>query len=222
MDDPDFWAHELVKRATARLVYLEKQAEDIYRAREPDPEKQESAYTTLMGAGALVLRTATYKYPQFTFAPSTAPEQWFWRNIIPYELAFDFIDGDVQILWQPTLSFKYFNAGVRFGLGFTSGAFTSPSGKERDNYGMIGLDLTRNVPLSVFSGWGITPAVYHQWKDSVLSDQTTFGLDVHANLLNNRLRFSFGARDILNKAGDTLFLTIGVADLPGLIYWLSR
>ena len=222
MDDPDFWAHELIKRATARLVQLEKQADAIYQAREPDPEKQESAYTTLMGAGALVLRTATYKYPQFTFAPSTAPEQWFWRNIIPYELAFDFIDGDIQIFWQPTLSFKYFNAGLRFGLGFTSGAFTSPSGKERDNYGMIGLDLTRNVPLAVFSGWGITPAVYHQWQDSVLSEQTTFGLDVHANLLNNRLRFSFGARDILNKAGDTLFLTVGIADLPGLIYWLSR
>jgi hypothetical protein len=222
MDDPDFWSHELVKRATARLVYLEKQADAIYRAREPDPEKRESAYTGLMGAGALVLQTATYKYPQFTFAPSTAPERWFWRNIIPYELAFDFVDGDVQIFWQPTLSFKYFNAGVRFGLGFTSGAFTSTADKERDNYGMIGLDLTRNVPLAVFSGWGITPAVYHQWQDSVLSDQTTFGLDVHANLLNNRLRFSFGARDILNKAGDTLFLTIGVADLPGLIYWLSR
>ena len=42
------------------------------------------------------------------------------------------------------------------------------------------------------------------------------------NLLNNRLRISFGARDIIDNAGDTLFLTFGVADLPGLIYWLSR
>jgi hypothetical protein len=222
MDDPEFWTHELIKRATARMVYLEQQADAIYRAREPDPELRESAHTALMGAGALVLRTATYKYPTFSFAPSTAPESWFWRNIIPYELTFDLLDADVQILWQPTLSFKYFNAGIRFGLGFTGGVFSSSGDEQRENYGTVGLDLTRNVPLAVFSGWGITPAVYHQWQKPEKLDQTTFGLDVHANLLNNRLRISFGARDIFNKAGDTLFLTIGLADLPGLMYWLSR
>ena len=222
MDDPEYWTHELVKRATARLVYLEQQAEAIYRAREPDPEKRESANTTIMGGGALVLRTATYKYPRFTFAPSTAPEHWFWRNVIPYEVAFDFLESDLQFFWQPTLSFKYFNAGIRFGVGFTGGVFTSSADETRENYGTIGLDLTRNVPLSVFSGWGITPAVYHQWKDPVVGDQTTFGLDVHANLLNNRVRISFGSRDIVNDAEDTLFLTIGFADLPGLIFWLTR
>ncbi len=222
MDDPEFWTHELINRATARLVYLEQQADAIYQAREPDPELRESANTALMGAGALVLRTAVYKYPTFSFAPSTAPEPWFWRNVIPYEVAFDLLDADVQILWQPTLSFKYFNAGIRFGLGFTGGVFSSSEDEQRENYGTIGLDLTRNVPLALFSGWGITPAVYHQWKEPVKLKQTTIGLDVHANLLNNRLRISFGARDIINNAGDTLFLTIGLADLPGLIYWLSR
>jgi hypothetical protein len=222
MDDPEFWTYELVNRATARLVYLEQQADAIYQAREPDPDLRKSAYTGLMGAGALVLRTATYKYPTFSFSPSTAPEPWFWRNIIPYEFAFDFVDGDIQVFWQPTLSFKYFNAGIRLGLGFTGGVFSSTADISRENYGMIGLDLTRNVPLAIFSGWGITPAVYHQWDKPVEIDQTTFGLDAHVNLLNNRLRISFGARDILNHAGDTLFLTIGIADLPGLVYWMSR
>ena len=132
------------------------------------------------------------------------------------------MDGDIQVFWQPTLSFKYFNAGVRFGLGFTGGVFSSTADTTRENYGMIGLDLTRNVPLAIFSGWGITPAVYHQWDKPVETDQTTFGLDGHVSLFNNRLRISLGARDIFNNAGDTLFLTLGIADLPGLIYWLSR
>ena len=222
MDDPEFWTHELVNRATARLVHLEQQADAIYEAREPDPELRESANTALMGAGSFLLRTATYKYPVFTFAPSTAPESWFWRNVIPYEFAFDFIDGDVQIFWQPTLSFKYFNAGIRFGLGFTGGVFSSTTSETRENYGMIGLDLTRNVPLSIFSGWGITPAVFHQWSEPIAGDQTTLGMDVHVNLLNNRLRISFGARDITSDVGDTLYWTVGIADLPGLIHWLSR
>ncbi|MGA6925143.1 MAG: patatin-like phospholipase family protein, partial [Desulfosarcina sp.] len=95
MDDPEYWSHELVNRVTNRLVYLEQQADAVYRAREPDPEKRDQASPTLMGAGALTLRTATYKYPDFTFSPSTAPESWFWRNIIPYEASFDFMDGDV-------------------------------------------------------------------------------------------------------------------------------
>ena len=75
---------------------------------------------------------------------------------------------------------------------------------------------------ALFSGWGITPAVYHQWTEPETVDQTTFGLDVHVNFLKNRVRISLGARDVINNADDTIFLTIGIADLPGLIYWMSR
>ncbi len=82
--------------------------------------------------------------------------------------------------------------------------------------------LTIMTVSAFFSGWGITPAVYHNWRNPEDSDQTTFGLDVHVNLIKNRVRVSLGARDIINEAGNTVFLTIGIADLPGLFYWLSR
>jgi hypothetical protein len=222
IDDPEYWSHELVKRVTRRLAYLEKQAETIYRAREPDPEKREKANTAIMGAGALVLRTATYKYPKFTFSPSTSPEDWFWRNIIPYETAFDFSDGDLLFFWQPTWNFKNTNAGIRFGLGFAGGVFNSSSSDRHENYGILGLDLTRIEKTSIFSGYGITPAFYHNWRNPEDGNQTTFGFDVHANLFNNRFRISLGARDVIHDAEDTIFLTIGIADLPGLAYWLSR
>ena len=222
MDDPEYWSHEMVKRLTRRSAYLDKQAKAIYQAREPDPEKQDKAHTTLMGAGALVLRTATYKYPKFTLSPSTAPEDWIWRNIIPYETAFDFGDGDLLILWQPTWNFKNTNAGIRLGLGFAGGIFNSTVSESREHYGILGLDLTRIVKTAFFSGWGVTPAVYHNWQKPEDEDQTTFGFDVHANLFNNRLRIGLGARDVINNADDTFFFTIGIADLPGLAYWLSR
>lgn len=222
MDDPEYWAHELVNRVTNRLVYLERQADAVYQAREADPEKRDQANPTLMGAGALTLRTATYKYPDFTFSPSTAPESWSWRNIIPYETSFDFMDGDVVFYWQPTWNFNRINAGLRLGLGFTGGLFNSNADEKRENYGVIGLDLTRIEKTSLFSGWGVTPAVYHNWTNPEDSDQTTFGVDVHVNFVKNRVRISLGARDIINEAGDTVFLTIGIADLPGLFYWMSR
>jgi len=222
MADPEYWSTEMVKRVTERLVYLEKQAEAVYRAREPDPEKQEKANTGLMGTGALALRTATYKYPAFTFSPSTAPDSWVWRNLIPYEVAFDLSESDTLIFWQPTWRITDFTAGARMGLGFTGGLLTSNADTSRENYGVLGLDLTKMEKKWVFSGWGITPAVYHYWENPTLGDQTTFGLDAHVNLLKNRLRVSLGARDLLDRAGDTLFLTIGITDLPGFVYWLSQ
>jgi predicted acylesterase/phospholipase RssA len=222
MDDPDYWTHELVNRATDRLVYLEKQAESIYQAREPDPDLQDQANATLMGASALTLRTAAYNYPTFAFAPSTAPETWFWRNVIPYEVGFDLVEGDTQLFWQPTWHFKQINAGLRLGLGFTGGLFKSNADEQRENYGVFGLDLTRIERTGIFSGWGVTPAVYHTWQAPENSDQTTFGLDLHVNFLKNRVRISLGARDVIHAANDTLFFSVGIADLPGLFYWLSR
>lgn len=212
----------MVQRSTSRLVYLEKQAQAIYQAREPDPEKQEKANTALMGAGALALRTATYKYPTFTFSPSTSPESWFWRNIIPYEMAFDLSEGDLMVFWQPTWNFKTINAGLRFGLGFSGGLFHSNADERRENYGILGLDLTRIEKRSIFSGWGITPAVYHNWENPEGANQTSFGCDVHVNFFKNRVRISLGMRDIIHNADDTVFLTIGIADLPGLAYWMTR
>jgi hypothetical protein len=222
MDDPEYWSHELIKRATDRLIYLQEQADAIYAAREPDPEKREPSNATLMGAGALVLRTAVYKYPKFSFSPSTAPDSWRWRNLVPYEVSFDFVEGDTLLIWQPTWNFKTGNAGLRLGLGFTGGIIHSAPDEDHLNYGVLGLDLTRMKESALFSGWGITPAVYHQWTEPETVDQTTFGLDVHVNFLKNRLRVGLGARDVINNADDTLFLTIGIADLPGLIYWMSR
>ncbi len=222
MDDPAYWSNELINRSTDRLIYLEKQAEAVYQAREPDPEKRDRANTALMGAGALALRTATYKYPSFTFSPSTAPQSWFWRNIIPYETAFDLIDGDILLYWQPTWNFKHTNGGLRFGLGFPGGVFNSSADDSRESFGTIGLDLTRIEKTAIFSGWGITPAVYHNWNDPAVGYRTSFGLDVHANLFKNRVRVSLGARDVIHNADDTVFLTIGIADLPGLVYWMNR
>ena len=108
------------------------------------------------------------------------------------------------------------------GLGFVGGLINSNVVEDRQNYGILGLDFTRIEKTAIFSGWGITPAVYHNWKRPATGEQTSFGIDVHANLFKSRVRLSLGARDIVNDADDTLFMTIGIADLPGLVYWLSK
>ena len=152
IDDPDSWATELTRRVTARLVYLESQADDIYAAREPDKNKRESSNVETMGAAAFILQSSTYRYPEATFAPSTAPENWFWRNIIPYEIAFDLAEGDLLLTWQPTMALSQKDLlGARFGLGFPGGLFESSADVVRENFLTVGIDYTRHIyPLPIY------------------------------------------------------------------------
>lgn len=223
MDNPDTWSYELVSRISNRLVYLEQQAELIFQARESDPEKREQAYPAILGAGSYIFRTVNYSYPQFTFSPSTAPEEWRWRNVIPYEFGFDMAEGDLLLTWQPTWSLtKKDILGIRGSIGFAGGLLNSAEANaRRENYVAFGLDYTRITHSGLFSGWGLTPYWYHTFSKPEIGEQDTFGADIHVGLLENRLRLGLGARDI-DDIGDTWFLTLGITDLPGLVYWLTR
>jgi predicted acylesterase/phospholipase RssA len=222
IDDPGQWATELTRRFTARLVYLERQAADLYAAREPDPELREESYTALMGTTAHVLQTVTYTYPTFTFSPSTASEDWIWRYVIPYEFSWDLVEGDMLVTWQPTLALSENNlVNVRASLGFAGGLFRSSSNKARENYLGLGLGYLRRADLGLISSIGITPTWYHRWSEPTLTDQDTLGGDINVNFLHDRLRVGFGTRDVRNFNNEW-FLTLGFMDLPGAFYWLSR
>ena len=222
MKDPNKWPTEMVRRLTSRLVYLESQAAEIYAEREPNPDKRESSYAALMGANAFLLQSSTYKNPTFTFAPSTAPDEWFWRYVIPYEVDFDMVEGDLLFTWQPTLALSDNNLlAVRASLGFAGGLFESSSSRERENYLGLGLGYIRRTGSVMISSFGITPTWYHNWREPDIGDQDTFGGDVNVSFLADRLRVGVGSRDFSNF-NDAWFLTVGFTDLPGAIYWLTR
>lgn len=226
MDDPEQWSYEFVRRSTTRLSYLEQQAQQIFTEREPDPEKRPETFTGYVGASALLLQTGTYKYPKFSFAPSTAPENWSWRYVIPYELGVDLVDRDLLLTWQPTWSLSVHNTvGLRATLGLAEGLFdrgyTDGETLERENYISLGLDYTYLTGSTGVSGWGVTPTYYHAFNKPQVGKQSALGGDVHVGFIKNRLRIGLGARDY-NNIDDTWFLQIGVADIPGLVYWLTR
>lgn len=220
--DPETWPTELTRRLTARLVYLERQAADLYAEREPDPDLRESSYTTLMGLTAYTLQSVTYKYPTFTFSPSTAPEDWYPRYLIPYEISFDLVEGDILTTWQPTFALSDDDqVHARISLGFAGGLFKSSGDESRENYLGLGLGYTRRTGSTTISSFGITPTWYHAWKQPEIGDQDTPGGDVHVSFLSDRLRVGVGSRDFRDFT-DNWFLTIGVTDLPGMTYWLTR
>jgi predicted acylesterase/phospholipase RssA len=220
--DPEQWPTELTRRMTARLVYLERQAADLYAEREPNPDLQEKSYTALMGATAHLLQTVTYRYPTFTFSPSTAPEHWAWRYVIPYEFSWDLVEGDMIMTWQPTLAMSENNLlSLRASLGYAGGLFRSSSNKERKNYLGLGLGYIRRTRAGLVTSFGITPTWYHKWSQPEIGSQDTAGADIHVGFLKDRLRVGLGTRDIKNM-NDEWFFTFGFTDLPGAIYWLTR
>lgn len=222
MNDPDNWSYELTRRFSSRLVYLEKEAKRIYEEREPDPEKREEAYTSLMGATTLALQAVTYKYPDFDLAPSAAPSEWFWRYVIPYEISFDVVAGDLLLVWQPTWNIeKRSNLGIRGSFGLAGGLFRTSADREREYYFSLGLDFTRLMDSDIVSSWGVTSGWFHTWTwDKPRSvDQDSMGFDIHVGFLENRIRAGLGARNVKDFHG-TWFLTLGIADIPGFVYWL--
>lgn len=222
MRDPQQWEYELVRRATSRLVQLEQDARRIFVAREPDPAKRETSLVGVMGASSHVLRSATYKYPEFTFAPSTAPEEWWWRNVIPYELGLDTVEGDVLIVWQPTWSLAPDSLlALRGGFGFSRGFLDSTGEQERGNYALLGPELNRLTGRQLLSSWGAMAGVYHVFDKPLSGKRDTLGGDLHVGLFKDRVRVALGSRD-LEAARDSWFLILGLTDLPGLTYWLTR
>ena len=220
MDDPDQWLSEFVRRATNRLVYLEQQAERIHAQRDPESRLQ-PAMTRLVAASAYLLQTSTYKYPTFDFAPSTARRNWPWRYVIPYELGFDLLDGDLLFTWQPTWALSNRHAlALRASLGLRGGLLNR-SNEDRNNYLALGLEYDYLSGFLGLSGLGITPTVYYSFDEPAVGERTTVGGDIHVGVLKNRLRVGLGVRDF-DDAGNSWFLQIGIADLPGLGYWMSR
>ena len=164
----------------------------------------------------------TYRYPTFTFSPSTAPDDWIWRYVIPYEFSWDMVEGDMLVTWQPTLALSENNLiALRGSLGFAGGLFRSSSNKNRKNYFGLGAGYIRRTDLGIISALGISSSWYHKWSDPEDGDQDTVGGEVQVSFLKDRLRLAYGTRDFANF-NDEWFLTFGFTDLPGAFYWLTR
>lgn len=220
MKEPDQWTFELTRRFTNRLDYLESQSRKIKAERDPKGDTS-SGVGALVGPASLALRTATYKYPSFDFAPSTAPKSWVWRNVIPYEIALDLNNADLLIAWQPTWALSRYNLlNVRGSIGFAQG-LTRSDEAERSNYVGLGVGYTRLTNSSMISSWGLTPTYYYHFREPVVGEKNAFGGDLSVGMLKNRLRVGLGARDF-TEFNESWYLTVGLTDLPGFAYWLSR
>jgi hypothetical protein len=222
MEDPELWSHELTRRFTNRLMVLEDEAQRIYAEREPDPNKRPKGNQALMGGASFILRSSTYKYPKFDFSPSTAPPDWNWRYVIPYEAAFDLAGGGLHLAWQPSWALSKNDVlGVRGTVAFSKGIVGEGSLNTRDNYFSLGLNYSRLTGAGVFSSYGITPGYYRIFKTQESGSAGSFGGEIHLGMLQNKIRFALGTRDF-DRTTNQWYLLFGVTDIPGIVYWFTR
>jgi len=222
MEDPELWAYELTRRFTDRLMVLEKDAARIYAERELNPGKRPETHEELIGGASFILRSATYKYPEFDFSPSTSPKDWKWRYVIPYEIGFDLVEGHILLVWQPTWALaKYDLLGIRGTVGLAKGIIGEASHEARENYFSLGLSYSRLTSKGMLSSYGITPGYYRTFHTSDTGGKDSFGGEVHLGILENKLRFGLGARDFDNVS-DSWYISFGVSDIPGIVYWFTR
>jgi hypothetical protein len=222
MADPEAWSAELTRRAASRLVYLEQRADKIFAAREPDPDKREQSMLGLLGATTHVLLTATQQYPSYSFAPSTAPSGWWGRYVIPYEVGFDLMAGDALLFWEPTwsLSRKYL-LSLRTGVGFAGGFVGTQQAEHSQDYVSVSTSLTRLTGRQIWSSWGASVGWYEGLGAADGDPLSSAGADLHVSFFKDRLRLAVGNRDVGHAEGQWFFL-LGLTDIPGLTYWLTR
>lgn len=110
---------------------------------------------------------------------------------------------------------------LRVTVGYAGGLFRSSSNRNRKNYLGLGLGYIRRTGSGMISSFGITPTWYHDWSEPELGQQDSAGGDIHVSFMKDRLRVGLGTRDVTNF-NDEWFLTVGLTDLPGMTYWLTR
>ncbi len=143
----------------------------------------------------------------------------WWKIII-----FKIINSIIALVkfWHSTKALSQKDLlGARLGFGFPGGLFQSSADVARENFLSVGIDYTRLSSSPYVSSYGFTPAWYHAFNQPENFDRDTFGADIHVGILKNRLRIGVGTR-YFERASDTWFITFGVTDIPGMIYWLTR
>jgi hypothetical protein len=110
---------------------------------------------------------------------------------------------------------------LRGGFGFSRGFLDATGEQERGNYALLGPELNRLTGRQLLSSWGAMAGVYYAFDTPLSGNRDTFGGDVHVGLFKDRVRLALGSRN-LDEARDNWFLIIGITDLPGLTYWLTR
>ncbi len=212
--EPEVWWADALQRLADRALAVERAASSA-----PGPLSDTPA--TALAAASLVARRAAARgpTPRLLLDPSTIPGPsaagqpgWGWRRLaahaLPYRLSLDFAHGGFAAAWlEPVLHLTRSlslqstleEIGYRHETGWTSAAGA--------------LVVAHALGLSLGAG----PRAWLDWRGG-----SGVGVEARLAALQDRLAVGVGMRDPAGgPRGREWTLTVSVADLNGLVFWLS-
>jgi predicted acylesterase/phospholipase RssA len=213
-----FWADTLARLADRSLA-VERRAVEAGRAVGAEPSPLSGAVMVALSAGELLARRVAERgpTPKLLLDPSTIPNasldgQSGWRRVVahalPYRLSLDVSRGGFSLAWlEPELRLRRWltlrstlePVGYRGGHGWTSAA------------GALLVGHAGSLSLGAGPRWWI------DW-----SGGSGLGVEARVAALQDRLALGVGVRDPGASPGDRgWFVTLSVADLNGLVFWLT-
>lgn len=205
--DPATWYYPITSRASTRLLAMEQSGTD-------DVSK---LLRGTLGLGSFAVHSYIQDEESKLLIRSAAPADT-WHNWLPYEIGADLRNGGLTISWLP---------GIRLSDDFSLDMKITPvhaNGYAGDTILFSQLDLFFSYRLQgVISSVGLGPTYTYTWKDYTDASQNNIGASAYMAFLQDRLRLSVGERSFDERfAGDELYLSLSVMDIPGLVYWFTK
>lgn len=205
------WYYPMARRISDRLLVLEE--------RENAARPGDQILLGAMAMGALAVHSFAENEDALTGNRGTAPSGT-WQRALPYELGSDLRNGGLYMAWEPRIRVKSTKLALNLRL---SPFLLNRFGDDTIRYAQADLFVSyrRN---GVFSSIGAGPTYAHTWDSWQGHARDTLGASVYVGFLQDKLRLSGGTRSFKNDgfAGDDIYLTLSITDIPGFVYWLSR
>jgi hypothetical protein len=214
----DYWWNETVRQTVGRL-------------RDIEAEQGQRGRAALLGIAEYVVAIGASRGKLgWQLGPATIPQRVRGNTafaaaqklLVPYTAAVDFTNGGGRLVWE-TVSYRVPKIGwARLPiLGATLHWFRYPRSEAMTLFGpFLGLEAGLNSAL--VSDVGLR-AWWHPNRATV--DWSSVGGEVYARPAWGRLELSIGARSLYCKGAcqkPGLFVTLGLADVNGLVYWTLR
>lgn len=195
--------------ATERLLLLEE--------REAEVRKGGGLLKTGLALGALGVNTVIHEDKRLSGSNSSAPAR-VWQNYLPYEFYFDIKNGGVAASWEPRLRLA---DQAYLALKVTPIGFNE-YGDDWIWFSQGDLYLMYNHQNNIIS-YGLGPTVNSTWARWPGHKQVNYGGGLFFGLLN-KIRLTMGVRSFEKGAfsGGNFYLHLGITDIPGISYWLTR
>ena len=206
--DPKTWYYPLTSRVSSRMLELEQTTDDEYAA----------LIRGAMGLGAFAVHSYIPDEEHTLLIQSAAPAD-SWMTWLPYEIGADFRNGGLVVSWLPGIDLT---ESLSFDLRITPVHLNRYAGEEIW-FSQADLFLSYNRS-GFFSSFGIGPTYTYTWKDWPGAKQNNLGASLYIAMLQDKLRLTIGERDFNENsfAGESIYLSISVMDIPGFAYWLTK